>query len=111
MGIEVLKRQLGLRLKELRLNRGLRQEDLEKWGFSYRYYGKMERGLVNPTLDTLLKLCEIFEVTLSDLFAFMNGDEFVSEEREAIALKIAEILKREDKAKIGKLRIFLDEIL
>ncbi len=64
MDKENLKRQLGYRLKALRMAKGLKQEDLETWGFSYRYYGKMERGLVNPTIETLARLCEIFEIDL-----------------------------------------------
>ena len=68
MDIDVLKKQLGLRLKELRIAKVLRQEDLDKWDFSYRYYGKLERGMNNPTIETLAKVCEIFGVTLSDLF-------------------------------------------
>ena len=111
MDIEVVKKQLGLRLKELRLSRGLRQEDLEKWEFSYRYYGQLERGLVNPTIETLTKLCDIFNVTLADLFLFMNDNENPSEEREQVIVKLAKLLKDNRKTKINKLKIFLDEIL
>jgi transcriptional regulator with XRE-family HTH domain len=63
MDIDKIKRQLGIRFKELRLSKGLKQEDLEPLGFSYRYYGKIERGLANLTLDTLIRLCNIFEVS------------------------------------------------
>ena len=41
MDINNIQRQIGLRLKELRQTKGLKQEDLEQWGFSYRYYGKI----------------------------------------------------------------------
>src|SRR5665647_1735482 len=102
MDIEAIKKQLGLRLKELRLARGLRQEDLEKWEFSYRYYGQLERGLVNPTIDTLAKLCEIFDVTLFDLFLFMNDDKNASDEREKVIVKLAKLLKDNRKTKINK---------
>jgi transcriptional regulator with XRE-family HTH domain len=111
MDIEVIKKQLGLRLKELRLARGLRQEDLEKWEFSYRYYGKLERGFVNPTVETLAKLCDIFDVTLADLFLFMGDDKSASGEKEQVIVKLAKLLKDSRKTKINKLRIFLDEIL
>jgi len=111
MDIDAISKQLGLRLKELRLAKGLRQEDLEKWDFSYRYYGKLERGLVNPTVETLAKLCKIFGVTLSDLFIFMDDKATASEEREQVVIKIAQLLKDNRKAKINKLKIFLDEIL
>ncbi len=110
MDTDDLKRKLGLRLKELRLGKGLKQEDLEQWGFSYRYYGKIERGLVNVTLETLVRLCEIFGVSLSDLFAFMVTGE-VSEDREAVAVKVAKILSGKSKRKITKLKVFLDKIL
>ena len=106
-----IKRRLGLRLKELRSAKGLRQEDLESLGFSYRYYGKIERGLVNVTIETLARLCEIFEVGLSDLFVFMDTDQETTENHEAVAVKVSKILKGKNKKKVQKLRVFLDEIL
>ncbi|MFZ4438008.1 MAG: helix-turn-helix domain-containing protein [Syntrophales bacterium] len=106
-----VQRQVGLRLKELRLEKGLRQEDLEQWDFSYRYYGKLERGLVNPTLGTLIRLCEIFDVTLPDLFRFMEINGLPTDEREAVAIKLSKILGENKKIKIQKLKIFIDEIL
>lgn len=111
MDTDVVKKQLGLRLKKLRVAKGLRQEDLEKWGFSYRYYGKLERGLVNPTIETLAKLCKIFGITLSDLFLFLSDNKNTSEEREQVVVKLAELLNDNRKAKINKLKIFLDQIL
>jgi transcriptional regulator with XRE-family HTH domain len=51
MEIDRLKRQLGLRFKELRLSKDMKQEDLERMGIFYLYYGKIERGLVNLTLE------------------------------------------------------------
>jgi len=111
MNIEDIRIQLGLRLKQLRLLRGLKQEDLDRWDFSYRYYGKLERGLVNPTVETLARLCEIFNVSLSDLFIFMEGDKTTSEEKEQVAIKLAKVLKENRRTKLKKLRVFLDEIL
>jgi transcriptional regulator with XRE-family HTH domain len=111
MEINNLQRQLGLRLKEIRLAKGLKQEDLENYEFSYRYYGKIERGLVNPTFETLIRLCEIFEVRLPDLFAFMDDRKYMTEDGEAIAVMVSKLLKGEDQEKIRKLRLFLDEIL
>ena len=106
-----IKRNLGLRLKELRLAKGWKQEDLESLGFSYRYYGKIERGLANLTLETLARLCDIFEVGLADLFVFMDTDRETSEDQGAVAVKVAKILKGKNKKKVQKLRVFLDEIL
>ena len=111
MNSKNIQRQVGLRLKEIRLSKGLRQEDLEKWGFSYRYYGMIERGLVNPSLETLIKLCKIFDIRLVDLFKFMEIEGLITDEREAVAMKISKILKENKKAKIQKLKLFLDEFL
>ena len=105
-----LKKQLGNRLRELRTGKGMRQEDMEDHGFSYRYYGKIERGLANLTLETLTRLAKIFEVTLADLFLFMGPENQASEDREAVALKVGKILKGPE-GKVKKLRIFLEEIL
>jgi len=85
-------------------------EDIKK-KFSYRYYGKIERGLANVTLETLVRLCEIFEVSLSDLFLFMDSDRETSEDREAVAVKVARLLSGKSKKNVKKLRLFLDEIL
>jgi len=111
MKIDQVQKQLGLRLKALRLERGLKQEDLEKWDFSYRYYGRMERGLVNPTLDTLLRLCKIFQVGLLDLFGFMEGQGEASEDQAVVGMKVGEVLKTGNVNNIHKLRVFLEEII
>ena len=42
-------RSLGLRLKEIRKSKGLRQEDLDK-AIGYKYYQRIEAGKVNVLL-------------------------------------------------------------
>jgi transcriptional regulator with XRE-family HTH domain len=110
MDTRELRRQLGNRLKLLRTARGMRQEDLEDRGFSYRYYGRLERGLVNPTLETLVRLSDIFQVPLADLLGFLDQAVDGSENREAVVLKVEEVL-RGDQERLRKLRVFLEEIL
>jgi len=110
MDTGMLKIQLGQRLKALRLAKGWNQEDLEGMGFSYRYYGKIERGVVNVTMDTLARLCDIFETNMHDLFAFMETGHS-SEDREAVAVKVGKVLSGKNKRKVKKLKTFLDEIL
>jgi len=111
MDIKNAKKQLGLRLKALRLEKGWNQEDLEGHDFSYRYYGRLERGLVNPTLDTLLRLCEIFGVELVDLLGFMGGQGEVSEDQAVVGMRVGEILKGGDVKSLHKLRVLLEEIV
>jgi transcriptional regulator with XRE-family HTH domain len=111
MDFNGLKKHLGIRLRKLRQERGLIQEDLEKWGFSYRYYGRLERGSVNPTLETMVKLCEIFEIPLIDLFRFLDTAENVSEDQEEILLMINKVFRDRDAEKVRKLKVFLNDIL
>jgi len=45
------------------------------------------------------------------LFVFIDAGELVDEEREAISLKIADLLREENREKEYKLKLFLDEFL
>jgi len=110
MNIDDIKMKLGLRFKELRESKGMTQEDLEQYGVSYRYYGKIERGNVNLTLATMIRLCDIFKVSLPELFSFMDLGK-VSEDREAVAVQVVRVLSGKSEKKVKKLRVFLDEIL
>lgn len=110
MDIETLQKQLGARLKALRLEKDLTQEDIENFDFSYRHYGKIERGQVNLTLKTMLNLCKIFEVSLPELFSFTTERE-TTEEQESIIVRVNKIINCGDEKEVHKLKLFLDEIL
>ncbi len=64
------RRRFASRVRKLREERGLRQEDLEDHGLSWKSVQKLEYGLTDPKVSTLLKLCEAFELTLPELLAF-----------------------------------------
>jgi hypothetical protein len=49
--------------------------------------------MANATIDTLWKLCKIFDISLSDLFMLMERDRRASEDREAVVLMVARLLK------------------
>lgn len=51
----------------MREARGLRQDDLEEFGLSWKTIQKLEYGKSDPKVSTLLKLCEAFGVELTDL--------------------------------------------
>ncbi len=111
MDIGEIKKKFGFRLKALRLDKGLKQEDLETFNFSYRHYGKIERGQINPTVETLVRLCELFNVSLSELFYFMDDKGSTSDIQQEVAAKIRSVLNENDEVKLSKLKVFLDEIL
>ena len=70
------KRLMGARIKSLRRGRGLTQEQIaERTGLSVNYVSRIERGLENPTLDTLLGLAKALKVEPLDLFTFEHEDD------------------------------------
>ncbi|NVM23249.1 MAG: helix-turn-helix transcriptional regulator [Desulfobacterales bacterium] len=112
MNEKAIRKQLGMRIKTLREQKGWRQEDIQdKTEFSSRYLGRIERGTVNPTLDTLLRLCEIFEVELSELFRLIDTEKETSLQREKLVVKLTTIIRSGDPDRLRKLGVFIDEIL
>ncbi len=74
--MESLKHKLGKRIKMLRKLKGLTQEQLgEKAGLSYKFVGEIERGTVNPSLDSLSGIAKALDVSLSGLLP-TEGDIF-----------------------------------
>ena len=56
------------RLKEFRISRGLKQNEVaDLLAISPRVYNRWERGGAVPRLDTLVRLADIFQVTLDEL--------------------------------------------
>lgn len=62
-------KKLGIRIKELRKQLGLTQEDLAfAVGVDRSYMGFVERGEKNPTLSKLTKIAKSLKTSLSNLF-------------------------------------------
>lgn len=60
---------LGKRIRTLRKSKALTQEELgEKAGLSYKFVGEIERGEVNPSLDSLVRIAKALGVKAGDLF-------------------------------------------
>lgn len=66
-----IKEKFGERLREIRLERGLTQEELaRKAGFHRTYAGNIERGLENPTIEAVSRIAEVLDVPVKSLFEF-----------------------------------------
>ncbi|MBI5893752.1 MAG: helix-turn-helix transcriptional regulator [Deltaproteobacteria bacterium] len=64
-----LRKELGEKIRGLRKAAGLTQEELdEKTGLSYKFIGELERGQVNVSLDSLVKITEALGVQMGSLF-------------------------------------------
>jgi len=64
-----LKQLVGENVRALRKARGLSQEELgEKADLSYKFIGEVERGTVNPSLDSLAGIAAALNVQIVRLF-------------------------------------------
>lgn len=62
--------RLGANVRELRVRRKLTQEALgERAGLSYKFIGEVERGLGNPSVETLSLIASALGADVADLFA------------------------------------------
>jgi len=62
-------KRLGRRIRELRLERGVTQEDLAyKIGISLTHMGYLERGQRNLNIDKVFRIAKALKVKPGDLF-------------------------------------------
>lgn len=65
----MIKKQVGKRIKEIRLSLNLSQEDCAlNSGLNRTYFGSVERGERNISVINLNKICKSFKVSLKDFF-------------------------------------------
>ena len=65
--------ELGMRIKRLRVAKGLTQEKLaEALGISAEYVGKIERGKRTPSLDLVIAMAKFFHVSTDYILLLAN---------------------------------------
>jgi transcriptional regulator with XRE-family HTH domain len=65
---------VGRNVRRLRVAAEIAQDELAlRAGVDRAYVGKLERGVANPTVDTLEKLAAALKVDLSDFFSKVKG--------------------------------------
>ncbi len=70
-----VERQFGKRVRELRLARGLSQEEMAfKIGVHRTYLGGIERGERNPSLRNIAAIAMALDITLRELFSFESHE-------------------------------------
>lgn len=66
-----IKKRFGERVRKLREQRGLTQEQLaDKAGMHFTYVGQIERGVRNPSLVNIEKLARALNVSGGDILPF-----------------------------------------
>ncbi len=69
--MEDIRKRLGRRLRKLREDRELTQEELAgRADMHFTYIGQIERGLRNPSLVNLYKIAKALKVDSSELLPF-----------------------------------------
>lgn len=69
------KRQLGLRIKELRGKLALTQEELaDRSGLFRTYMSRIESGHANPTLTMLHQIAQAFQLDVRELLSPLEGE-------------------------------------
>ena len=73
-----LKKYVGLKIKEMRLSKGMNQDDLAHLlGTTKQSVSRYETGERKADQDVLFKLSEVFNVCIDDFFPTVNHDEVV----------------------------------
>lgn len=63
--------EIGARIKELRINKGLKVIELAKKAhISQPYLSDIERGRTTPSLDKLASICTALEITIGEFFGY-----------------------------------------
>jgi transcriptional regulator with XRE-family HTH domain len=64
-----LRRRIGVNIRLLRKAKGWSQEELGEYAdLSYKFVGEVERGTVNPSLDSLVGIANALNVEITELF-------------------------------------------
>lgn len=68
---KVFYKKLGKRIKELRKDNELTQEQLaEKSGLSLDFVGKIEVAISKPSLDSIVAISKALDVNVASIFSF-----------------------------------------
>lgn len=71
--MKISKNLLGARIKEIRKNKGLSQEQLaENVGIDPKHLSRIEVGKNYPSINTLEKIADSLDIEIKELFEFMH---------------------------------------
>lgn len=66
-----IKKDLGKNIAKIRKNKKLKQADIAvDAGLNASYFGKIERGLVNPSLEKIYRIIKALNIKSSDILPF-----------------------------------------
>lgn len=68
---KTIKEQIGKKIRKIRKEKRLKQIEVAvSAGINSSYYGKFERGLVNPSLEKVYRVIKALRIKSSDILPF-----------------------------------------
>ncbi len=76
LNMDCIRFEIGSRIKQLRIKKGLSQEKLAELAeLNMSYIGQVERGEKNPSVETVYRICKAMETDMSQLFKNLTSAE------------------------------------
>ena len=109
--MEEQRRRFGARVRGLRKRAKLTQERLgELSGVDHKYLSRVERGVVNPSVETLFKLADGLGVEPAELVTF--GDRPTPDEaRRQLHEQLTDLVERGNDRKLQQVAVIVKELL
>lgn len=102
---------LGARIRDLRKEKGLSQEQLgERAGFHFSYIGGIERAEKNISLLNLAKIADALEIELHELFSYSKNINVPRTEKEGEIQEVVDLLLRHDIKEVKKAKSIIKEV-
>jgi len=102
--VEDVKKLIGVRIRQLRKERKLSQEELGyKSDLHYTHIGAIERGEKNWSIDTLVKVAKGLKVTVNDLLVLPSKPEEIKNMKKTIVAAV-------NRSSPEALKIFFDVV-
>ncbi|MBP7090774.1 MAG: helix-turn-helix transcriptional regulator [Syntrophorhabdaceae bacterium] len=87
--VEDVKKLIGVRIRQLRKERKLSQEELGyKSDLHYTHIGAIERGEKNWSIDTLVKVAKGLKVTVNDLLVLPSKPDEIKNMKKTIVAAV-----------------------
>lgn len=67
MAAQSFEQKLGKRVRKLRHAAGLSQLDMVARGFTLSHYQKIERGVLDPRISTVIRIAKCFGVSVGEI--------------------------------------------
>ena len=102
--------EMGRRIREARLNKGLTMSKLAKdVGTSIVYMGEIERGLKMPSVNTLIKIANALEVSIDYILRYevKSGVRYVYDE---FASKLGALSKEQKQTVMSILDAYINNL-